>query len=127
MNRMLLRQAFTTRFGTDWVVHEASTAEEALAALSTGHGFHLAILDEIYSDFCEAGMRGSDVIRHVRQREEANCEARLPVIACTGLASQDVARLRALGADDIWDKPFPSPRDGSMQRRVAKLMPSFVL
>ena len=27
------------------------------------------------------------------------------------------------GADELWDKPFPSPNDGTMQRRLAQLMP----
>jgi len=108
-------------------VHEAATAEEALAALGVGHGFHLAVLDEIYSDISEAGMRGSDVIKLLRRREEANGEPRLPVITCTGIASQNVALLRIHGADDVWDKPFPSPHDGTMQRLVSRLLASHVL
>ena len=131
MNRLLLKGAFTKHFGAGWVVHEAATAEEALALLGAGHGFHLAVLDEIFSEISMASdsrsLRGSEAMQRLRQREESTGEPPLPIIACTGLASQDAPLLLRLGANDVWDKPFPSFRDDSMQRRVAKLLPDFVV
>lgn len=50
VNRALLRRAFTTRFGLNWSVHEAVSAEEALSLLRPGHGFDLVVMDEIFSD-----------------------------------------------------------------------------
>ena len=123
LNRRVLRRAFTTHFGAGWTVQEASTAEEALAALATGHGHALLVIDEILSDERDA-LRGSEAVRLLREREAAEGLPRLPIISCTGNAAHDSARILEHGADAAWGKPFPSFTDGSMQREVARLLNS---
>lgn len=123
INRKLLRSAFTCKFGAEWSVTEAQTAEEALAALHPGHGFDLLVIDEHFGP----GMRGSDVTRQLREREReaAAGEPRLMVVACTGsaLTAEHVDHLRSCGADELWHKPFPNSNDGTMQRRLAQIIP----
>jgi len=127
VNRSLLRRAFTTKFGVDWTVEEAATAEDALAALLPGHPFDLLVMDEIFSDIDVDQMRGSAAIRLLREREATQQDlTRLAVISCTGNAAHDRARLLECGADDVWGKPFPNAQDGSMQKHVARLLPRFV-
>ena len=118
INRTLLRRAFVSGFGEGWSVTEAATAEEALAALPVGHGFDLLVTDEHFGH----GMRGSDVVRALREREAATGERRLAVVCCSGNASNESPALRSCGVDELWDKPFPNPHDGTMQRRVAGLL-----
>ena len=47
-NRRLLRRAFTGFFGQDWLVTEATTAEEALA-LAIDNEYALIVMDEIFA------------------------------------------------------------------------------
>jgi len=126
VNRALLRRAFTRRFGEDWTVHEATTAEEALEALPSGHGFDLLVMDEIFSDMDGGCMRGSAAIRLLREREASEGLARLAVISCTGNASHQAGQLLDCGANLIWNKPFPCAEDGTMQSDIVQLLPHFV-
>jgi len=126
INRILLRRAFTSRFGADWTVQEAASAEDVLAALLPGHRFDLLVIDEIFSDIAVGQMRGSAAIAILREREASQNLARLVAISCTGNAAHDCARLMECGADDVWGKPFPNAYDGSMQKKVAELLPRFV-
>lgn len=123
VNRALLTRAFTKRFGSDWSVKEVTTAEEALEALCPGHGFELVVMDEIFSDIDDNCMRGSMAIRMLREREAAEGLKGVAVISCTGNASHESDSLMACGANVVWNKPFPSAEDGSMQRSIAMLLP----
>ncbi len=120
------RRAFTKRFGAEWRVQEATTAEEALEALRPGHAFDLLVMDEIFSDMDDGCMRGSAAIRLLRAREETEGLARLAVISCTGNASHQSGQLLECRADLVWNKPFPSAEDGTMQRDIARLLPRLV-
>ena len=124
LNRQLLRRAFTRFFGLDWTVDAVETAEEVLEALTAGHGFDLLVCDEIFSDVDPDCMRGSTVIRQLREREAAEGLPRLAIVSCTGNPSQTTYEC---GADDFWGKPVPSFSDGSLQKRVAMLLPQYVL
>ena len=120
LNRRVLHKAFVSHFGSGWVVTETSTAEATLAALAPGHGFALLVIDEIFSDVDDL-LRGSAAISLIREREAAEGMPRLPIISCTGNAAYDAERILACGADLVWNKPFPSFVDGSMQRDVARV------
>ena len=126
VNRALLTRAFTRRFGEDWTVQEANTAEEALEALHPGHAFDLLIMDEIFSDMDGGCMRGSTAIKLLREREASEGLARLAVISCTGAASHQASQYLDSGADLVWNKPFPNAEDGTMQLDIAKLLPHLV-
>ena len=126
VNRALLTRAFTRRFGEDWTVQEANTAEEALEALHSGHAFDLLIMDEIFSDMDGGCMRGSTAIKLLREREASEGLARLAVISCTGAASHQASQYLDSGADLVWNKPFPNAEDGTMQLDIAKLLPHLV-
>ena len=70
-------------------------------------------------------MRGSEAIRHIRERERAGgstTATRMKIVSCTGNAEFDVQKLRDAGADAVWCKPFPSFTDGSMQKELAALL-----
>jgi signal transduction histidine kinase len=122
VNRTLLTRAFTTRFGIDWAVTEVATAKEALEALRAGHDFQLVVMDEIFSDTDVNCMRGSSAIRLLREREAAEGLVSVTVISCTGNASHESGKLKESGANFVWNKPFPSAEDGSMQRDIAMLL-----
>lgn len=128
LNRQLLRRAFETEFGANWTVREAATAEEAIALLVGGHGFHLLVMDEVFSDMDVGVMRGSAAIQLLRQREALEGRERLKIVSCTGNSvGESCAHLLEAGADAVWGKPFPNVQDGSMQRRVARLLPDYVV
>lgn len=149
LNRKLLKLALTRSCGANWQIDIAATAEEALQrATVPADGAplpDLLIMDEIFSDD-ESAMRGSEAIKRIRA---ANGEAagggaaesggsdgadgkggkgrgqgrkRLLIISCTGNAAYDLERLRECGADDVWSKPFPSFTDGSMQKRIGRML-----
>ena len=68
-------------------------------------------------------MRGSTAIRLLREREAAEGLVSVTVISCTGNASHESSKLLESGANLVWNKPFPSAEDGSMQRDIAMLLP----
>ena len=68
-------------------------------------------------------MRGSTAIRLLREREAVEGLVSVTVISCTGNASHESSKLLESGANLVWNKPFPSAEDGSMQRDVAMLLP----
>lgn len=63
----------------------------------------------------------------LREREATEGCPRLPVISCSGMSSLDGSKFYACGADEVWNKPFPSYADGSLQRSVARLIPQHVV
>lgn len=70
-------------------------------------------------------MRGSQVIRTLREREARGERLqRLRIISCTGNAAGEERWLRECGADDVWDKPPPSwdADDPQMQQRIAAVL-----
>ena len=129
LNRRLLRRAFESEFGASWTVKEAATAEEALASLVAGHDFHLLVMDEVFSDMDMGLMRGSAAIQLLRRREASDGRERLAIVSCTGNSAwpESYAHLLEMGADAVWGKPYPNVQDGSMQRRVAALLPDYVI
>ena len=127
INRMILSRTFIKEINERWKVHEVGTAEDALALLSPGHTFDLVVMDEIFSDVDTDLLRGSQAIRLLREREVSAGGPRLAVISCTGMASLDADPILKSGADEVWNKPFPSVADGSMQCCIAKLLPQYVI
>ena len=148
MNRRLLRRVLEKQLRLDWVVTEASTAEEVVDLCtrmtfpegsadgggrdspfhSGGHReqFDLLVLDE---NFGEGLMLGTSAARVLRA---AGVDA--PIIVCSGEFSTsgvdmsvgrggDPAhrRLREIGAT-AWPKPFPDFRDGSLQRELRRAL-----
>ena len=100
----------------------------AIALLVGGHGFHLLVMDEVFSDMDVGVMRGSAAIQLLRQREALEGRERLKIVSCTGNSvGESCAHLLEAGADAVWGKPFPNVQDGSMQRRVARLLPDYVV
>uniref|UniRef100_A0A7S0F466 histidine kinase n=1 Tax=Phaeocystis antarctica TaxID=33657 RepID=A0A7S0F466_9EUKA len=117
MNRRLLRRAFTSYFGQDWSVTEATSAEEAVS-LAKETEFALIVMDEIFAPGLEA-MRGSAAITHIRAHEERTGTARRAVIvSCTGNVSSPVDPNRS-GADLVWGKPMPNFTNNEMQNELA--------
>jgi len=124
LNRKLMLRVFAKEIGGSWRTSEADTAEKVLTALSEEQ-FDLLIIDEYFSDDGNA-LRGSGAIARFRE-QEAQRGGRLPIISCTCNAQQEGARIMACGADDVWGKPFPKCRDGSLQRCLARVMPQHVV
>jgi len=138
INRQLLGRALM-HCGAGWTVTHVETGEEALErALATP--FELIIIDEVFSQDTSL-LRGSDVVRRVREHEAALLRQASPpgpapaslqpaaIISCTGNLSAhseetEHARLLSCGADQLWGKPFPSFTDGAMQRCLAELLAS---
>ena len=118
VNRKLLKRSFKLAWPR-WIVDEALFAEDALemAAKST---YSLIIMDLHFGPAC---MRGSTAISELRLREAGHVPAAQStvIIACTGNAASEGADLLARGADAVWDKPFPSVSDGSLQSAVADI------
>ena len=79
-------------------------------------------MDEIFSDIDDNCMRGSTAIQLLREREAAEGLVSVMVISCTGNASHESGKLLESGANFVWNKPFPSAEDGSMQRDIAMLL-----
>ena len=75
-----------------------------------------------FSDTDVNCMRGSSAIRLLREREAAEGLVSVTVISCTGNASHESGKLKESGANFVWNKPFPSAEDGSMQRDIAMLL-----
>ena len=122
-NRRLLRRAFTGFFGQDWLVTEATTAEEALSLVLEAPAdaqFALIVMDEIFAQGLEA-MRGSAAIAQIRAFEARTGAARRAVIvSCTGNALSSLAvDLKTSGADLVWGKPMPNFTNREMQDEVA--------
>ena len=122
-NRRLLRRAFTGFFGQDWLVTEATTAEEALSLVLEAPPdaqFALIVMDEIFAQGLEA-MRGSAAIAQIRAFEARTGAARRAVIvSCTGNALSSLAvDLKTSGADLVWGKPMPNFTNREMQGEVA--------
>ena len=122
-NRRLLRRAFTGFFGQDWLVTEATTAEEALSLVLEAPPdaqFALIVMDEIFAQGLEA-MRGSTAIAQIRAFEARTGAARRAVIvSCTGNALSSLAvDLKTSGADLVWGKPMPNFTNREMQGEVA--------
>jgi hypothetical protein len=70
-------------------------------------------------------MRGSTAIRILHDRASSEGRPRLAIVSCTGNASPQGDHLLTC-ADLVWNKPFPSAEDGTMQRDIAKLLPHLV-
>ena len=70
-------------------------------------------------------MRGSHVMRRIREHEAAGRPARrATLVSCTAQAAigDELERIRACGADAIWSKPLPDFLDGSLQREMAAIL-----
>ena len=123
-NRKLIWLALTRHCGERWNVVEASTGEEALQTFksetSQARPFDLLLLDEIYSPEPSA-LRGSDVIKAIREHEQATHTHPVAIISCTG-NTQDKSFLLECGADSVWEKPMPDFRDGSMQQALSEVL-----
>ena len=123
-NRKLIRLALTRHCGERWDIVEASTGEEALQMYKSEAGqgcpFELLLLDEIYSPESSA-LRGSDVIKAIRQHEQDTRTPPVAIISCTG-NTQDKSFLLECGADSVWEKPMPDFRDGSMQQALSEVL-----
>jgi signal transduction histidine kinase/CheY-like chemotaxis protein len=123
-NRKLIRLALTRHCGERWDIVEASTGEEALQTFKSESGqarpFELLLLDETYSPEPSA-LRGSDVIKAVREHEQATDTPPVAIISCTG-NTQDKNFLLECGADSVWEKPMPDFRDGSMQEALSEVL-----
>ena len=78
------------------------------------------LLDEIYSPESSA-LRGSDVIKAIRQHEQDTRTPPVAIISCTG-NTQDKSFLLECGADSVWEKPMPDFRDGSMQQALSEVL-----
>ena len=117
-NRRLLRRAFTGFFGQDWLVTEATTAEEALA-LAIDTEYALIVMDEIFAPGLEA-MRGSAAIIELRAHEaQAGARRRAVIVSCTGNAPSSLVDLKNSGADLVWGKPMPNFTNNEMQNQLA--------
>lgn len=123
-NRKLIRLALTRHCGERWEIVEASTGEEALQTFKSETGqarpFELLLLDETYSPEPSA-LRGSDVIKAIREHEQATHTPPVAIISCTG-NTQDKSFLLECGADSVWEKPMPDFRDGSMQEALSEVL-----
>ena len=123
-NRKLIRLALTRHCGERWDIVEASTGEEALQTFKSETGqarpFELLLLDETYSPEPSA-LRGSDVIKAIREHEQATHTPPVAIISCTG-NTQDKSFLLECGADSVWEKPMPDFRDGSMQEALSEVL-----
>jgi len=122
LNRRMLRMSFK-HICPEWQVVEAATAEEAVelarAAATAGEPFGLICIDEEFAPGVSGSdelMRGSEAVRLIREHERKT-QASAAIVSITGNAL-----FRCEGANAAWGKPFPSPRDGTMQHELAYLL-----
>jgi diguanylate cyclase (GGDEF)-like protein/PAS domain S-box-containing protein len=96
----------------DFVVHEASDAQAALALLST------LVPDLLLLDVDMPGMNGFELCRRVRQRWDMT---RLPIIMVTGMDDLDsINEAYQSGANDFVSKPINWPILGHRARYVLR-------
>jgi signal transduction histidine kinase len=124
MNLRLLQAALKRVGGGGWRVTAVEVAGEALthfeAGRRDGDAFDLIIMDEHF-DARSASVLGTDVIRQIRATEnESGGGRRAAIISCSGNVEDcsDTSSFFASGADDVWQKPYPSFTDGTLQRRL---------
>ena len=117
VNRRLLCRSFRMVW-PHWTIDEAELAEVALE--KAAHiAYDLIVIDEKFGPDC---IPGSAAIRQMRgdERTAAVALGNPVIISCTGNAESEAANLKACGADDVWTKPFPTFRDGSLQRCLTR-------
>ena len=120
-NRKLIWLALTRHCGEGWNVVEASTGEEALQTFksetSQARPFDLLLLDEIYSPEPSA-LRGSDVIKAIREHEQDPHAPRRNHLVHRQHAGQSF--LLECGADSVWEKPMPDSATAACSRRCPR-------
>ena len=117
VNRRLLCRSFRMVWPL-WTIDEAELAEVALEKAARV-AYDLIVIDELFGPDC---MPGSEAIRQMRgdERTAAVALGSPVIISCTGNAESEVDNLKACGADEVWSKPFPTFRDGSLQHCLTR-------
>ena len=113
----LLSRALRTLGGQGWHVVEVQSADCLVRYVCQAElPVQLVITDENMND----AFLGSAAIRKIREYELEHDAPRTVVISCT--SDPDKQMLLGAGADDVWGKPFPNVRDGSMKAALERLL-----
>ena len=99
LNRMLIEHALTKRCGEGWTVDNTDSGEETLEAVRR-QAYDLIIIDEIFSSDVTK-MRGSTVVRLIRELEISEGRTRCVVVSCSGNAALFRSDIIACGADEV--------------------------
>ena len=117
MNRKILRAAFERHCSCGWAVTETATAEDAVQLCDQVQAsFDLIIMDEIF-DLHNSSLRGSAAIQLIRNAEQRLSARPAVMILCTGNACTC-----PVGADAVWQKPFPDFTTGQLQEQLGRML-----